>query len=112
LLRVPSTGKEHTTAAVREPTSAEQTKPKRWRRRILVIVAVLAVLLGGGLLVAIYYVDSVPTPSELELPESTTVYYADGRTPMAKLGAENRTIVRRPTPGRLDDYAAVCPGGG
>jgi membrane peptidoglycan carboxypeptidase len=93
---VPSTEREDTTAGVPEATPAEQAKREkraRWRKRILIVVAVLAVLLGGGLVAAIYYVDSVPTPSDLELPESTTVYYADGHTPMAKLGAENRTIV-------------------
>ena len=40
-----------------------------------------------------YYVDTIPTPAELELPESTTIYYADGVTTMAKLGTENRTIL-------------------
>ncbi|MFR9779119.1 transglycosylase domain-containing protein [Micromonospora sp. MS34] len=56
-------------------------------------MAVFTLLAGSGLLAGGYYFDSVPTPTDLKLPESTTVYYADGRTPMAKLGAENRTIV-------------------
>jgi membrane carboxypeptidase/penicillin-binding protein len=30
----------------------------------------------------------------LELPQASTVYFADGTTPMAKLGAENRTLLR------------------
>ncbi|WP_245669863.1 transglycosylase domain-containing protein [Micromonospora mirobrigensis] len=67
-------------------------KPRK-RRRLPVVLAVLALLLGSGLLAGTYYVDSVPTPTDLKLPESTTVYYADGKTPMATLGAENRTIV-------------------
>ncbi|MET8908855.1 transglycosylase domain-containing protein [Micromonospora sp. NPDC004551] len=66
---------------------------KRRRHRLLVFLAVFALLAGSGLLAGGYYFDSVPTPTDLKLPESTTVYYADGRTPMAKLGAENRTIV-------------------
>src|SRR5262249_50423463 len=41
----------------------------------------------------VYYVDSVPTPAQLELPQATTVYYSDGSTPMARLGAQNRTIL-------------------
>jgi len=57
-------------------------------------VAVTVFLSGAGVAVGAYYVDSVPTPEQLQLPESTTVYYADGRTPMAKLGVENRTILR------------------
>jgi membrane peptidoglycan carboxypeptidase len=67
--------------------------PERRRKRVLIVVAVLALFLGTGLAAGTYYFDSVPTPADLTLPESTTVYFADGRTPMAKLGAENRTIV-------------------
>ncbi|WP_189196901.1 transglycosylase domain-containing protein [Micromonospora fulviviridis] len=66
---------------------------KRRRHRLLIFLAVFALLAGSGLVAGGYYFDSVPTPTDLKLPESTTVYYADGRTPMAKLGAENRTIV-------------------
>ncbi|WNM38422.1 transglycosylase domain-containing protein [Micromonospora halotolerans] len=66
---------------------------RRRRNRLLIFLAVFALLAGSGLVAGGYYFDSVPTPTDLKLPESTTVYYADGRTPMAKLGAENRTIV-------------------
>jgi membrane peptidoglycan carboxypeptidase len=55
---------------------------------------VLFVLVSLGLAVAVTYVDSVPTPAQLELPEATTVYFADGKTPMARLGTQNRTILR------------------
>jgi len=64
------------------------------RTRIIAATAAVTLLLSGtGLALGTYYVDSVPTPAQLELPESTTVYYADGKTPMAKLGTENRTIL-------------------
>ncbi|WP_231605856.1 transglycosylase domain-containing protein [Micromonospora sp. HK10] len=76
-------------------------RPRR-RRRLLVVLAVVALLAGSGLLAGGYYFDSVPTPTDLKLPESTTVYYADGKTPMAKLGAENRTIVPY---GQMNDSA-------
>ena len=62
----------------------------------------LALLAGVGLMAGTYYVDSVPTPTDLRLPESTTVYFADGKTQMAKLGAENRTIVPY---GQMNDSA-------
>jgi membrane peptidoglycan carboxypeptidase len=52
------------------------------------------VLVGLGLAVVVTYIDSVPTPTQLELPEATTVYFADGKTPMARLGTQNRTILR------------------
>ncbi|HEX6872685.1 MAG TPA: transglycosylase domain-containing protein [Micromonosporaceae bacterium] len=57
-------------------------------------IALLLLLSGTTLTVGTYYVDSVPTPEELSLPEATTVYFADGQTPMAKLGQENRTILK------------------
>ncbi|HEU4426844.1 MAG TPA: transglycosylase domain-containing protein, partial [Pilimelia sp.] len=57
------------------------------------ILAILLVFAGAGTTVGAFYVESVPTPAQLVLPESTTVYYSDGKTPMAKLGTENRTIL-------------------
>lgn len=50
-------------------------------------------LLGLGVSAGGYYFDSVSTPQELQLPLPTTVYYADGTTPMAKLGSEDRTLL-------------------
>jgi membrane peptidoglycan carboxypeptidase len=83
-------------ASAQELGAAEaQARPKRDRRGIIVAaVAVFAMLTGVGLAVGTYYVDSVPTPDQLALPESTTVYFADGSTPMAKLGTENRTLLK------------------
>src|SRR5258706_4354684 len=64
------------------------------RHKVLVSVVALALVLSGaGVVVGGYYFDSVPTPDQLALPESTTVYFADGTTPMAKLGSENRTLL-------------------
>ena len=78
-----------------EPAGAGRAKPPRRRRAwIAAAIAVFLVLAGTGAVVGGYYVDSVPTPDQLALPESTTIYYADGKTPMAKLGTENRTILR------------------
>ncbi|ASW53062.1 transglycosylase domain-containing protein [Plantactinospora sp. KBS50] len=87
----PAAGVPRPAAGASRPPAAP--RDHRWRRRLLVGLAVLAVLAGFGLIGGIYYVDSVPTPVDLRLPESTTVYYSDGRTPMATLGSENRTIV-------------------
>jgi membrane peptidoglycan carboxypeptidase len=71
-----------------------QRTPQERRNIIIAAVAVFLLLSGVGLAAGTYYFDSVPTPSELALPESTTVYYADGSTPMAKLGTENRTLLK------------------
>ena len=63
------------------------------RRRIMLTLMIAPLIVAAGLAVAAYYVDTIPAPAELALPESTTIYYADGTTPMARLGTENRTIV-------------------
>jgi membrane peptidoglycan carboxypeptidase len=54
---------------------------------------VFMLLSCSGLVIGGYYFDTVPTPEELRLPEATTIYFADGKTVMAKLGSENRTIL-------------------
>jgi membrane peptidoglycan carboxypeptidase len=77
---------------------ARPATPRRAARRprrvwLLVVGTVVGLVAGAGATAAAFYVESVPTPEQLALPESTTVYYADGRTPMAKLGTENRTIL-------------------
>ncbi|MCW3842631.1 penicillin-binding protein [Micromonospora yasonensis] len=88
-MRVLPTGDNNNAYGSTAPTPGR----KRRRHRLLIFLAVFTLLAGTGLVAGGYYFDSVPTPTDLKLPESTTVYYADGRTPMAKLGAENRTIV-------------------
>ena len=79
-----------------DPAERSDEAPKgRMSRRDRLIAIFAAVLMLSGIIIAAgtYYFDSVPTPSELSLPESTTVFYADGKTPMATLGAENRTLL-------------------
>jgi membrane peptidoglycan carboxypeptidase len=63
------------------------------RRRVLLALVISPLLVAVGLTAAAYYVDTIPAPADLTLPEATTVYYADGTTPMARLGSENRTIL-------------------
>jgi membrane peptidoglycan carboxypeptidase len=69
-------------------------RARRVRRRRIAVAVAVAVLMGSaGMAVGAYYVDQIPTPDQLALPESTTVYFSDGVTPMARLGTENRTIL-------------------
>jgi hypothetical protein len=77
----------------RPPGRAGRVRRTRRRTRLMAAITVVLLLAGIGLVVGTYYWDSVPTPEQLRLPESTTVFYADGTTPMAKLGVENRTIL-------------------
>src|SRR5690349_21855877 len=64
------------------------------RRRIIsstiagVVLASLATVLG------VYYVSRIPLPDALSLPATTTVYYSDGTTVMARLGTQRRVLVQ------------------
>lgn len=78
--------------ATAEETPAQRPR-RKWRKRLLVTLAVLVTVLGIAAASVGVYVSSVPVPEALNLPESTVVYYADGKTEMARLGTQNRTIV-------------------
>ncbi|MFL6112717.1 MAG: transglycosylase domain-containing protein, partial [Catenulispora sp.] len=48
-----------------------------------------------GVFVGVVYASvSVPDPATVQAAQSSTIFYADGTTPMAKLGTENRTNVK------------------
>lgn len=76
-----------------DPRRIRKRKADR-RNRIIAVVAVILLLSGFGVAAGGYYFDSVLTPAELTLPQATTVYFADGKTPMAKLGSEDRTLLK------------------
>src|SRR5215475_11059396 len=69
---------------------------KRARRRRLIIacLAALIMLSGIGVITGVYYTSSITLPADVPLQQSTTVYYSDGKTVMARLGDENRVILQ------------------
>lgn len=73
------------------------------RRRIISGILVGLLLAGLAVVATTYYANAIPLPSQLALPATTTVYYSDGQTVMARLGTQRRTIV--PTD-RLPPYVA------
>ncbi len=76
----------------KRPGPLDPKAAKKARRRNLLVAgfAIFIMLTGVGVVGGTYYVDSVPEPSDLPLPETTTVYYSDEKTVMAKLSAETR----------------------
>src|SRR6478672_6299259 len=64
-------------------------------RRRRIISSVVAGLVMASLLtvVSVYFVVSIPLPDAFSLPATTTVYYADGTTVMARLGSQRRVLV-------------------
>ncbi|HEX6869947.1 MAG TPA: transglycosylase domain-containing protein [Micromonosporaceae bacterium] len=77
-----------------EAYAAVRRRARSLRRR-RIISGVVAGLIMASLIaiVGTYYVSSIPLPNALALPATTTVYYADGSTVMARLGAQNRMII-------------------
>ncbi len=67
---------------------------RRRGRKILIRSALaLVVIIALGCLGGTYYYDNVALPESLALEQATTIYYADGTTPMARIGDTNRTVV-------------------
>jgi membrane peptidoglycan carboxypeptidase len=77
-------------AAGPRPRRSKKARRRNW---IVASIAVLIMVAGGTLVGGTYVFAKVPTPDALPAGQSTRVYYADGKTEMAKFGEENRTIV-------------------
>jgi len=59
----------------------------------MITLLVVLALLGSGVVVGGLYYTSIKLPTELAVPEATTVYYSDGTTVLARLGEASRTII-------------------
>jgi membrane peptidoglycan carboxypeptidase len=68
------------------------SKKSKRRRRIVAALACLIMLIGVGVVLVTYYAATIPAPTALPLPQSTTIYYSDGSV-MARIGDEQRQIV-------------------
>ena len=92
-----------TTASRTGPTSrgtrpagkVARTRKQRRKRRLKALLGVIAgaFVLLGVFVGVVYATTEVPDPSSVQSAQTTVVYYADGTTEMARLGAENRTNV-------------------
>jgi membrane peptidoglycan carboxypeptidase len=75
-----------------ETPEARLARAKKARRRNIVVAsfAVFVMLIGIGVVGGAYYIDGIKNPDQLTFPESTTLYYSDGKTVLAKLGQVTR----------------------
>jgi membrane peptidoglycan carboxypeptidase len=80
-------------ATPRGPRPPRSKKKNRRRNWIVASIAILIMIAGGSLVGGTYVFAKVPAPDALPAGQSTTIYYSDGKTEMAKIGDENRTIV-------------------
>jgi membrane peptidoglycan carboxypeptidase len=80
----------------RDDRDPEALRRARKRKRINLAIAAFAVfimLAGAGVVVGTYYTSSVTLPNEVPLPLATTIFASDGKTPIAKVGEVNRSLV-------------------
>lgn len=80
---------------VRRPDRKSPERKRRRRRRwkIFGISCLVFVLLIAGTIVTLYVTTKVPTPSQISTNQVSTITYSNGKTVMAKIGAQNRTDV-------------------
>ncbi|WP_344922439.1 transglycosylase domain-containing protein, partial [Plantactinospora mayteni] len=76
-----------------DPAAQKRAKKRKRVNMLIAAFAVFIMLAGGGVVAATWYSTSVPMPDQLELPLSTTIYAANKKDVVAKLGDENRQIV-------------------
>src|SRR4051812_24782414 len=85
-----------------EAYASVRRRGKALRRRRIISTVLAAVVLGAVFsVVGVYFVNSIPLPDGFNLPSTTTVYYSDGKTVMARLGSQRRVMVNV---GVLPDY--------
>ncbi|MEV1146029.1 transglycosylase domain-containing protein, partial [Micromonospora sp. NPDC049799] len=76
-----------------DPNAVARAKKRKRVNMLIAGFAVFIMLAGMGVVGFTYYSTTVVLPNEIPLPLSTTVYTSDGKTPVAKLGNENRIFV-------------------
>ncbi|WP_203926170.1 transglycosylase domain-containing protein [Virgisporangium ochraceum] len=70
-----------------------RSKKARRRNWAIASIAVLIMVAGGTLVGGTYVFAKIPAPDALPAGQTSTIYFSDGATEMAKIGRENRTIV-------------------
>jgi len=80
--------------AVDPQPEAIAPKPRRRGRRLLIAAATVIALLGASVAAVGLYLRNTPLPDMVVLPESTTLYFADGKTVLARLGEVLRYELR------------------
>jgi membrane peptidoglycan carboxypeptidase len=72
-------------------TTPPPTRRRRRRRWLVAILTVVALIAAGTVGLAALYADGVELGPMVELPQSSTLYYSDGETVLARLGTADRT---------------------
>ncbi|MFU8873381.1 transglycosylase domain-containing protein [Micromonospora sp. SL4-19] len=76
-----------------DPAARARAKKRRRINMLIAGFAVFIMLAGIGVVGFTYYSQKVYLPEDTTPPLSTTIYARDGKTPIAKVGEENRQFV-------------------
>ncbi|SCG50214.1 transglycosylase domain-containing protein [Micromonospora inositola] len=76
-----------------DPGAAARAKKRRRINMLIASFAVFIMLAGIGVVGFTYYSTNVILPEDTTPPLASTIYAGDGKTPIAKVGAENRAFV-------------------
>ncbi|WIM98731.1 transglycosylase domain-containing protein [Actinoplanes oblitus] len=68
-------------------------RPARWRRAVTTVAAVLMFWSAAGAGAAEAYIESVPVPGAAPQPQASVLYYRDGKTILARVGATDHNDV-------------------
>ncbi|MGW1058594.1 transglycosylase domain-containing protein [Micromonospora rubida] len=77
-----------------DPNTVARAKKRRRINMLIASFAIFIMLAGIGVVGFTYYSTTVVLPEQLPLPLSTTVYAKDNKTVLAKLGDQNRQLVK------------------
>ncbi|WUP48789.1 penicillin-binding protein [Micromonospora globbae] len=76
-----------------DPGAAARAKKRKRMNIAIASFAVFIMLAGLGVVGFTYYSTNVVLPEEINPPQATTIYDFSGKTIIAKVGQENRTLV-------------------
>ncbi|TWH67448.1 membrane peptidoglycan carboxypeptidase [Micromonospora olivasterospora] len=77
-----------------DPDAVARAKKRRRVNLMIASLAVFIMLAGIGVVGFTYYSTTVVLPEQVPMPLSTTVYAKDNKTVLAKLGTQNRQLVK------------------
>ncbi|MGA8112378.1 MAG: transglycosylase domain-containing protein, partial [Actinocatenispora sp.] len=89
----PRSRAEERRRAMAAANTPQVRKKRKRRRRIIAGIAVLLLLVGIGTVGGTFYFTTVKLPEQLPAPQVSNIYFSDGKTLMARLGTQNRTMV-------------------
>ncbi len=75
-----------------EPQGWWRSRSPRFRRAVSALLGVILLLMIAGVGL-VYTATTIPLPQAVDTAQTTTVTYADGKTPIVRIGSVNRTDV-------------------